>query len=162
MKGKAHQSLVSIVCHRKVARLISVFVTIVWMQMDRNEVNRRPDIPGGQLLQKSIPVYTKRPGTEPQGVQMPGVVDLCPFNRSLQSFHSVKGKIVGRHDLASAGLEALELPELGQAHGSLDVGHVVLEAGLLDLIEPATTGTIALPRISTHTVQREYPSPCDQ
>src|SRR2546426_8413992 len=59
-------------------------------------------------------------------------------------------------------LEGVQLPELAQPDGGLNVGHVVLEAGEQDLVAPAAALIVALPRVPAHAVQAEHARPLDE
>src|SRR5438876_6620770 len=88
---------------------------------------------------------------------MPGMLYLGPGHRQLQAVHAGEGLVVEADNLAAALLEPLELPELPQAECGLDVRHVVLEAGLQDVVAPAAALVVAPPSVAAHPVQAHDP-----
>src|SRR5262252_6772511 len=73
--------------------------------------------------------------------------------------HRREGGIVGLHNGASASPEALELRELSEPEGRLQVVHVVLEARAERLPVAIALTPVALPGIAADSVQAEHPDP---
>src|SRR5213080_394176 len=93
---------------------------------------------------------------EPEDEEVPGVRRVRPRHGELERLVTREGAGVARHNLASPPLEFLLFAQLAQSHGRLDVGHVVLEAGEHDLVEPAPALVVALPAVPRHPMQAQY------
>src|SRR5947209_5937086 len=96
--------------------------------MDRNEVDRRADVSGGQLLDEPVAVDSHQLRTDAENEEVPSVSHVRMLDRQLELLDACEGFHIEVDDLSATLLETRELAQLLQANGGLQVGHVVLEA----------------------------------
>src|SRR5207245_11303482 len=105
---------------------------------------------GGELADKAVAIDAQHPRPEPHDVQVPGMLDVGSGDGELQGIEVPERRGVPRDDLSPPCLERAELAQLLQSDGGGDVTHVVLEAGLDDVVAPGSPLLIAPPGVMTH------------
>src|SRR5204862_5796702 len=98
-------------------------------------------------------------GTEPQYIQVPGVLDPRALARNLERVLARERRLVGRHDLAAPFLEPAQLAKLPQTERPLDIRHVVLEPGSEHLVGPVATCLVASDGVMAEPVQAQNARP---
>src|SRR5438034_5530107 len=156
---QAQQATIVLVRDGESVRCVTVLVTVVGVQVNRDEVHRRADVAGGEFLDEAIAPDAQRLPPQPEDVQVPSGLHVRPGDRWLEGFLPREHRGVARDHLAPPPLEGVLLPQLPQPDGGLNVGHIVLEAGEQDLVAPAAALIVALPRVPAPAVEAEHARP---
>ena len=127
------------------------------MHVDRDEVDRGPDLAPLEVLDERVAVDAQHAVPEPQHVEMPRVLDVGPVSGELQRVLARERLVVQLHNGPTSLLELGELAELPQPERRLYVGHIVLEAREHDLVIPRPAPIVAAPPVAGHAVQAHRP-----
>src|SRR5579875_1944634 len=84
---------------------------------------------------------------------MPGVNDVRPSKRRLQSRLAEERFGVCFGYFGAFALKLLDAPQLGKADRSMHVGKVIFEPQVIDFVVPGTGRTIPFPRVAIHPMQ---------
>jgi hypothetical protein len=135
---------------------------VVGMQRDRDEVNAAPDSaiphPLDELGAPDLELFQ----AQPQGVQMPGVLRIAAHRGKLQFIQGRERFVIAPGDLCPPRVHPVQLAQLDQPDGRLDVTQVVLEAALDHLVVPAPALGVAIPGTPAHAVQGQHAHPLGQ
>ena len=155
VEGQAQHARVVVNRDRKAIGKQLILVTIVGVQMYRNEMNRRRDVSLRQLFDELIPTYRQPSRIQPEHVQVPRVLHFTALDWNFQRITFGESSCVRLHDLATSTLECVQLSQLAEAERGGDVRHVVLESGAQHFVAPAPTLGVAAPGIATHAVEAD-------
>ena len=115
MEGKTDNSLIILVSHREIFGFKTVLVTVVGVQVDRDEMNGCADISCLHFLNKAGPVDGQAFEIEPDNIQVPCRFNLRPLAGKLKFREVPESCIVGPDYLKPPGLKGGELLQLMQA-----------------------------------------------
>ena len=120
------------------------------------------DAPGGHLGDEVVAAEREALVVQPEHVEVPGVPDVGVDRGRLELLHLGEGLRVPLRDEPPALLQRVGTSQLGQSERSLQVGEVVLEAGVRDVVAPGAGALVAPPGVAAHAVQAPLARPVDE
>src|SRR6266571_2982485 len=124
--------------------------------VNRLVVEAGTDVELLQLRHETVAVDGELFHPDERGVEVPGVpLRVGGEDGGKELRHIGESLIVKCGDLRPFGYEPVQLAELVEADGSLNVHHVVLEAGEHDVVARVPLGGEAPPRLAIHAMELE-------
>src|SRR5207245_5980298 len=120
---------------------VMIISAVVWMQVERDEVNTGPDIPLAHHRDKFATTDAELLQAEPYRVEMPCMIDAVAYYGRYDLTQPAETLVIDLGDATPCLAHAVALGELGETKGCSHIGHAVLESGLLDLVIPGALGT---------------------
>jgi hypothetical protein len=153
-KNDAPVSAASSMYAREVSRFQAVGVPVEGVQMNAPVVNSSPDPAGCQTIEQLI-ARQRRVGFDQHLVEVACVPGIRLGRRRRPDRQSGQQLVVAIPQLGSAIDPPVQARKLVQTDRRLDIGHVVLVAGLDHLVMTKAHVREPLPRADTETVERQ-------
>src|SRR5262245_48303144 len=128
-------------------------VAVVAVLVQRDEVDAGADAGRGEPMNDLVAADAQLLFAYAHDEQVPGMLDVRPAGRQLDRRDVRERGAVLRHDAPPLSLHGGQALELDQPERRVEVGHVVLEAGITDVVTPGAVLAVALPRVAVHAVQ---------
>src|SRR5207247_6853784 len=100
---------------RQVPGRVAVPITVVGLDVKRDEVDRDADLPAAQLADELVAIDPQRVQLELDDVEVPGVAELVGNRRHAEPVEPGERLMVTPRDQAATGVEFVAAPELGDA-----------------------------------------------
>src|SRR5215510_3080283 len=146
-------------CVRKVPRFVTELIAVVRMKVQRDEMDRSPDFFVSQRLNKFIAIDLEALKSQLDHKQMPRMLDIIPAGGNL-NFSEISERFCVIHcDALSSFPKRIAFLQLFNPDGRRNIGQIVLESRIENLVVPRTFLCITLPSVMADPVEAHYPHP---
>ncbi len=128
------------------------------MAVQRDEMDAGADVGVAQPVDQFAASQLRYSGFQVDRIELKRVFSVGRPPRQHQPCNARQRRVIPIRNCNAACIESVELRQLVNAQGSLNVRHIGLEACFHDFVIPGAALRISVPRIATHPVQRKQPA----